>query len=302
MNNYLIYNNEVKDALQKGLPVVALESTIISHGMPYPTNLEVAKKCEQIVRSHGAVPASIAIINGVIRVGLTDDDLMYLATSKEIAKVSRRDMTYILSTKQSGATTVSATMMIAKMAGINVFATGGIGGVHRGASETWDISADLEELAETEVIVVCAGAKAILDLPKTLEYLETKGVPVIGYQTNHLPAFYTADSGLEVPIRADDASTIAHMFKVKQELQLRGGILVVNPIQRSDELDASIVNKAIDQALFEAEQEKITGKKVTPFLLKRVTEFTEGKSLKANQSLVYHNCEVASLIATALKK
>lgn len=301
MNNYLI-NNEVKDALKKGLPVVALESTIISHGMPYPTNLEVAKKCEQIVRSHGAVPATIAIINGVIRVGLTDEDLMYLATSKEVAKVSRRDMTYILSTKQSGATTVSATMMIAKMAGINVFATGGIGGVHRGASETWDISADLEELAETEVIVVCAGAKAILDLPKTLEYLETKGVPVIGYKTNHLPAFYTADSGLEVPIRVDDATTIAQMFKTKQDLQLRGGMLVVNPIQRSDELDASIVNKAIDQALFEAEQEKITGKKVTPFLLKRVTELTEGKSLKANQSLVYHNCEVASLIATALKK
>lgn len=302
MNKYLCISKEIKQALEQKRAVVALESTIISHGMPYPTNLEVAKKCEQIVRDAGAVPASIAIINGIIKVGLTDEDLMYLATSKEIAKVSRRDLAYVISKKQSGATTVSATMMIAKMAGINVFATGGIGGVHRGASETWDISADLEELAETEVIVVCAGAKAILDLPKTLEYLETKGVPVIGYQTNHLPAFYTADSGLEVPIRADDASTIAHMFKVKQELQLRGGMLVVNPIDKADELASSFVNKAIDQALFEAEQQKITGKKVTPFLLKRVTELTEGKSLKANQSLVYHNCEVASLIATALKK
>ena len=302
MNKYLCISKEVKQALEQKRAVVALESTIISHGMPYPTNLEVAKKCEQIVRDAGAVPASIAIINGIIKVGLTDEDLMYLATSKEIAKVSRRDLAYVISKKQSGATTVSATMMIAKMAGIKVFATGGIGGVHRGASETWDISADLEELAETEVIVVCAGAKAILDLPKTLEYLETKGVPVIGFKTNHLPAFYTADSGLEVPIRADDASAIAHMFKVKQELQLRGGMLVVNPIDKADELAASFVNKAIDQALFEAEQEKITGKKVTPFLLKRVTELTEGKSLKANQSLVYHNCEVASLIATALKK
>lgn len=302
MNKYLCISKEVKQALEQKRAVVALESTIISHGMPYPTNLEVAKKCEQIVRDAGAVPASIAIINGIIKVGLTDEDLMYLATSKEIAKVSRRDLAYVISKKQSGATTVSATMMIAKMAGIKVFATGGIGGVHRGASETWDISADLEELAETEVIVVCAGAKAILDLPKTLEYLETKGVPVIGYKTNHLPAFYTADSGLEVPIRADDASTIAHMFKVKQELQLRGGMLVVNPIDKADELAASFVNKAIDQALIEAEQQKITGKKVTPFLLKRVTELTEGKSLEANQSLVYHNCEVASLIATALKK
>ena len=302
MNNYLEISDEVRNALDNGKPVVALETTIVSHGMPYPTNLEVAHKCEQIIREAGATPATLAIINGVIKVGLTDEELMYLATSKEIAKVSRRDMTYILSTKQSGATTVSATMMIAKMVGINVFATGGIGGVHRGASETWDISADLEELAETEVIVVCAGAKAILDLPKTLEYLETKGVPVIGYGTNHLPAFYTSDSGLEVPIRVDDARSVAEMFKTKQNLQLRGGMLVVNPISKEDELDASVVNKAIDIALKEAEQLKITGKKVTPFLLKRVTELTEGKSLKANQSLVYNNCLVASKIAIALKK
>ena len=227
----VIYSKEVKNALLNNLPVVALESTIISHGMPYPTNLEVARKCEEIVRENGAIPATIAIINGDLVVGVDEEQLEYLATSKDILKVSRRDMAYVVANKLSGATTVAATMMIAKLAGIDVFATGGIGGVHRGVEETWDISADLEELAITDVCVVCAGAKAILDLPKTLEYLETKGVLVVGYNTNDLPAFFTRNSGIEVPIRIDTPLEIARVIKAKKDLKINNGILITNPIE-----------------------------------------------------------------------
>ena len=302
MNNYLEISAEVKKALSLGKPVVALETTIVSHGMPYPTNLEVAHHCEQIIRDHGATPATIAIINGIIKVGLNDEELMYLATSKQIEKVSRRDLAYIVANQKSGATTVSATMLIAKMAGISVFATGGIGGVHRGVSETWDISADLEELAMTDVVVVCAGAKAILDLSKTLEYLETKGVPVIGFKTKHLPAFYTSDSGYPVPISLDSAEEVAQMFIASRNLGFKCGMLVTNPIDKKDELSVEVMNEAIEQALKEANEANITGKRVTPFLLQRVVELTGGESLQANQSLVYHNCEVASEIAVELAK
>lgn len=296
------FSKEVEEALKNNQPVVALESTIISHGMPYPTNLEVARCCEQIVRDNGATPATICIINGDLCVGIDDEQLEYLATSKDIVKTSRRDLAYICSNKLSGATTVATTMIIAHLAGIKVFATGGIGGVHRGVSETWDISSDLEELAKTNVCVVCAGAKAILDLPKTLEYLETKGVPVIGYQTNTLPAFFTRSSDCEVPLRCDTPQEIASMLKIKWDLHLDGGALVTNPIPEEYSLDEVVMNNAIDEAIVEMNKLNITGKKVTPYLLAKINELTKGQSLESNKHLVYNNCMLAAQIAKELYK
>ena len=298
----VIYSKEVKNALLNNLPVVALESTIISHGMPYPTNLEVARKCEEIVRENGAIPATIAIINGDLVVGVDEEQLEYLATSKDILKVSRRDMAYVVANKLSGATTVAATMMIAKLAGIDVFATGGIGGVHRGVEETWDISADLEELAITDVCVVCAGAKAILDLPKTLEYLETKGVLVVGYNTNDLPAFFTRNSGIEVPIRIDTPLEIARVIKAKKDLKINNGILINNPIEEKYSFNKDEMDNAIQTALIEMNNLKITGKQVTPYLLSKINEITKGQSLEANKHLVYNNCKLAALISKELKQ
>ena len=299
--NKIKYNSEVLHALEHNLPIVALESTIISHGMPYPANLEVAKKCEQIVRDNGAVPATIAIINGEIIVGVTEEQLEYLATSKEVLKVSRRDFAYVIANKLSGATTVAATMMIAKMANIALFATGGIGGVHRGVEQSWDISADLEELATTDVCVVCAGAKSILDLEKTLEYLETKGVLVVGYQTNELPAFFTKESGIEIPIRMDSPLEIAKTLKTKKELNITQGILITNPIDGKYSLNKKEIDKTISNAIKEMEEQNIKGKKVTPYLLSKINELTKGESLNANKQLVYSNCKLAALIAVELK-
>ena len=265
--------------------------------MPYPDNLEVARRCEEIVRENGAVPATIAIINGKIIVGINDEQLNYMATSKEVIKVSRRDLPLVIAKGQSGATTVAATSLIAELANIHFFATGGIGGVHRGVSETWDISADLEELGMTNVCVVSAGAKAILDLEKTLEYLETKGVPVISYQTDELPAFFCRYSGIKTPIRLDDPNDIAKMLDVKWKLNLQGGALICNPINKEDSLDYDIMTKAIEKALKEMNDLGIKGKEVTPFLLSKINELTEGNSLASNKKLVYSNCRLAALIA-----
>lgn len=299
--NKIKYNSEVLHALENNLPIVALESTIISHGMPYPANLEVAKKCEQIVRDNGAVPATVAIINGEIIVGVTEEQLEYLATSKDVLKVSRRDFAYVIANKLSGATTVAATMMIAKMANIALFATGGIGGVHRGVEQSWDISADLEELATTDVCVVCAGAKSILDLEKTLEYLETKGVLVVGYQTNELPAFFTKESGIEIPIRMDSPLEIAKTLKTKKDLNITQGILITNPIDGKYSLNKKEIDETISNAIKEMEEQNIKGKKVTPYLLSKINELTKGESLNANKQLVYSNCKLAALIAVELK-
>ena len=296
------FNDEVKKALDNNLPIVALESTIISHGMPYPENLEVARKCEQTVRDNGAIPATIAIINGEIIVGVTDEQLEYLATSKDVLKVSRRDFAYVISKKLSGATTVAATMMIAKMANIKLFATGGIGGVHRGVANTWDISADLEELGKTDVCVVCAGAKSILDLEKTLEYLETKGVLVIGYQTEELPAFFTRESGIKVPIKLDTPEEIADIIKNKIELNINEGLLVANPIDKKFSLNKKEIDKTISDAILEMNKLNIQGKAVTPYLLSKINELSKGVSLNANKELVYNNCKLAAQIAVALKR
>lgn len=297
MKDYIVLGKHVQEAIDNNIPIVALESTIISHGMPYPDNLEVARRCEEIVRENGAVPATIAIINGKIIVGINDEQLNYMATSKEVIKVSRRDLPLVIAKGQSGATTVAATSLIAELANIHFFATGGIGGVHRGVSETWDISADLEELGMTNVCVVSAGAKAILDLEKTLEYLETKGVPVISYQTDELPAFFCRYSGIKTPIRLDDPNDIAKMLDVKWKLNLQGGALICNPINKEDSLDYDIMTKAIDKALKEMNDLGIKGKEVTPFLLSKINELTEGNSLASNKKLVYSNCRLAALIA-----
>ena len=299
MNYQIKYSEEVLNALQNNKPVVALESTIISHGMPYPDNLEVARKCETIVRENGAVPATIAIIKGQIVVGINDEELEYMATSKEILKVSRRDLAYVVSQKLSGATTVATTSLIAALAGVHFFATGGIGGVHRGVSETWDISADLEELGTTNICVVSAGAKSILDLPKTLEYLETKGVPVVGYKTSIFPAFFCNESTEKVPLRLDDPKEIADMIKVKWDLGLNGGILIANPIDGKYSLSKEMIDTVIENAIKEMNELKIIGKEVTPFLLSKINEITKGTSLAANKQLVYSNCKLAAQIAKA---
>lgn len=297
MKYQIKYSEEVLKAIQNNLPVVALESTIISHGMPYPDNLEVARKCENIIKENGAVPATIAIIKGQIVVGINDEELEYMASSKDIFKVSRRDLPYVISQKLSGATTVATTSLIANLARIHFFATGGIGGVHRGVSETWDISADLEELGMTNICVVSAGAKSILDLPKTLEYLETKGVPVVGYNTSIFPAFFCNESSEKVPLRLDTPKEIAEMIKVKWDLGLNGGILVANPIDRKYSLSKEMIDNVINEAILEMNSLKIIGKEVTPFLLAKINEITKGNSLAANKQLVYSNCELAAQIA-----
>jgi len=301
MNDFLVISPEVNDALEKKLPVVALESTIISHGMPYPQNVETALKAEEIVRENGAIPATIAIIDGKLKVGLTNDEIDYLGKQGlNVIKTSRRDIPYIVSKKHDGATTVSATMIIAALAGIKVFATGGIGGVHRGASLTFDISTDLEELAQTNVAVVCAGAKSILDLEKTLEYLETKGVPVIGYKTEFLPAFYTSESPYKVNYNLESAKEIASFLNNKWAIGLKGGVVIANPIPKAYEIEDKTINKAIDDAIVEMEKLNITGKDTTPYLLSKVVELTGGKSLEANIKLVYNNCKLAAEVAKNL--
>ena len=298
LNPYLDVNPEVAAALAAGKPVVALESTIISHGMPYPQNVETALNVEKIIRENGAVPATIAIIGGRLKAGLTPEEIDYLGRSgRNVAKASRRDLAVLVSKGMDGATTVTTTMMIAAMAGIKVFATGGIGGVHRGAETTMDISADLEELANTPVVVVCAGAKAILDLKLTLEYLETHGVPVIGFGTEELPAFYSRHSGLKVDYQLDTAQEVAKAFYVQQHLGLKGGMLVTNPIPEEYSMDDAVINKAIDAALAEMNTLGIHGKEATPFLLAKVKDLTGGDSLDSNIQLVYNNAKVASLIA-----
>ena len=303
MNKYLDISPEVAEALNSGKPVVALESTIISHGMPYPRNVETALLVEQTIRENGAVPATIAIIGGRLKAGLSKDEIEYLGKSgRNVAKTSRRDIAALVARKADGATTVTTTMMIAHMAGIRIFATGGIGGVHRGAETTMDISADLEELAQTPVMVVCAGAKSILDLGLTLEYLETKGVPVIGYGTDELPAFYTRQSGFGVDYRMDSPEELAAAFKASHDMGLKGGMLVTNPIPEEYAMPLTTINAAIDQAIAECEAQGIHGKKTTPFLLARVAELTGGDSLASNIRLVYNNAKVAAQTAAAYCK
>lgn len=301
MNQYLDISEEVSNALKNELPVVALESTIISHGMPYPQNVETALMVEETVKKNGAVPATIAIIGGRLKVGLTKEEIDYFGKKgTAITKASRRDLAPIIAKKLDGATTVTTTMMIAHMAGIKIFATGGIGGVHRGAETTMDISADLEELASTPVTVVCAGAKSILDLGLTLEYLETKGVPVIGYNTEELPAFYTRKSGFKVDYTVSTPEELAEIISVRDKLNLKGGMLVTNPIPEEYSMDADYINAAIEQALQKAKEQGITGKMTTPFLLKEVTDITGGNSLSANIKLVLNNAAVAAQTAVAL--
>lgn len=302
MNKYVVLSDEVKNGMEKGLPIVALESTIISHGMPYPQNVAMAREVEQIIRDNGAVPATIAIVDGKIKVGLSDDELEMFGSSKGIAKVSRRDLADVVSSKILGATTVATTMIAAKLAGIKFFVTGGLGGVHRGWETHLDISADLEELANTDVTVICAGAKSILDLPATLEYLETKGVPVIGYKTKNLPAFFTRDSGLPLALFSDDITHIADMVKTKWELGLQGGVVVANPIPEADALAPEYIDGIIENAVKEAEERHIVGKDITPFLLGKIVELTGGKSLEANIKLVKNNAKVGAKLAVEFFK
>ena len=298
MNKYLDIKPEVAEALAAGKPVVALESTIISHGMPYPQNVETALQVEQIIRDCGAVPATIAIIGGRLKAGLTAEEIEYFGKKGQaITKASRRDLAVICARGMDGATTVTTTMIIAHMAGIKVFATGGIGGVHRGAETTMDISADLEELGQTPVMVVCAGAKSILDLGLTLEYLETKGVPVIGYGTSELPAFYTRQSGFGVDYRVDTPQELAAIFKASHDMGLKSGMLVTNPIPEEFAMPKSVIDAAIDQAIGECKEKGIKGKETTPFLLARVAELTGGDSLASNIRLVFNNAKVAALTA-----
>lgn len=300
LKKYLEIHPEVQKALEEGKPVVALESTIISHGMPYPKNIEMAQNVSRIVRENGAIPATIAIINGVLKVGLTKEEIEFLGTSKDVVKASRRDLPFVISKKLNGATTVATTMILADLAGVRVFATGGIGGVHRGAQETFDISADLQELANTNVAVICAGAKSILDIGLTLEYLETNGVPVIGFGTDEFPAFYTRRSGFGVDYRVDSSLEVAEALKAKWDLNLKGGMVIGNPIPEQFEMDYDTITNAIETALREADENNITGKKVTPFLLDKVKTITAGQSLASNIELVYNNAKVAAQIATDL--
>ena len=303
LNKYLDVNPEVAQAIREGRPVVALESTIISHGMPYPQNVETALNVERIIRENGAVPATIAIIGGRLKAGLTAEQIEYFGKKgRDIAKASRRDLAVLCARGEDGATTVTTTMIIAHMAGINIFATGGIGGVHRGAETTMDISADLEELGHTPVMVICAGAKSILDLGLTLEYLETKGVPVIGYGTEELPAFYTRKSGFKVDYRMDSPEELASAFKAQNDMALGGGMLVTNPIPEEYAMPLDTINAAIDQAIAECNARGIHGKETTPFLLARVAELTGGDSLASNIQLVYNNAKLAAQTADAYCK
>lgn len=301
MKQYLSYSTEVKEALEQGKAVVALESTIISHGMPYPQNVETALEVEQAVREQGAVPATIAILDGQLKVGLSKDEITKLGQlGTSVVKASRRDLPFLIAQKKAGATTVAATMIVAQMAGIAVFATGGIGGVHRGASQSFDISADLQELAKTNVAVVCAGVKSILDLPLTLEYLETQGVAIVGYQSDAFPAFYTRDSGLKVDYRLDSPQAIAQALQAKWDMQLQGGVVIANPIPEAFNMDADEMNATINEALKQADAQGIKGKNVTPFLLAKVKELTQGQSLKSNIALVLNNARLAAQIAASL--
>ena len=294
---YMDIKPEVEKALEEGTPVVALESTIISHGMPYPKNVETALAVEDVIRKNGAVPATIAIIGGRIKIGLTADEIEYMAKADNVLKVSRRDFPLVISQKLDGATTVAGTMIAANMAGIKVFVTGGIGGVHRGAGESFDISAYLEELKMTDVAVVCAGVKSILDIGATLEYLETAGVPVITYGTDVFPAFYSRESGFTSECRIDDTAKIADLIRTKEQLGLRGGILIACPVPAEDEIPFDKMDVVIKQALEECEEKGIKGKRITPFLLSRVKDLTEGSSLEANINLVLNNADIGAKIA-----
>ena len=301
LNNYLKLSPEVADALRTGKPLVALESTIISHGMPYPQNVKTALECERVCRENGAVPATCAIIGGKLCAGLTAEEIDYLGREgAKVTKASRRDLPLLLAKGMDGATTVAATMIVARLAGIKVFATGGIGGVHRHGEDTMDVSADLDELSKTPVCVVCAGAKAILDLPRTMEYLETKGVPVIGFGTDELPAFYTAKSGIPLQWRADDPMEVADAIHAAEGLGYDGGMLVTVPIPAEWSMDPDYINGAIDKALKEADEQGVTGKAVTPFLLARIKDITGGSSLEANIQLVFNNVKTAARIAAQL--
>lgn len=302
LEKYLDINPEVKAALEEGKPVVALESTIISHGMPYPKNVETALRVESIIRENGAIPATIAILEGKLKVGLTAEEVEFLGKTKGVIKTSRRDIPFIVSNKLNGATTVASTMIIAALAGIKVFATGGIGGVHRGAERTMDISADLEELSMTDVAVICAGCKSILDIGLTREYLETKGVPVVGFQTEELPAFYTRKSGFKVDYKVDSEEELAKALKAKWDLGLKGGMVVANPIPEEFEMDYDIINNAINEAVKEADEKGIVGKESTPFLLAKVKEITGGSSLESNIQLVFNNAKVGAKLAVELSK
>ncbi len=291
---------EIRCALADRRPVVALETTIVTHGMPYPDNIATARSLESAIREHGAVPATIAVMGGAVRVGLSESELDMLANTKGVLKLSRNDLAYAIATGQPGATTVAATMICARLAGIRVFATGGIGGVHRGAESTFDISADLEELARTSVAVVCAGAKALLDLPKTLEYLETRGVPVIGYRTSEFPAFWSRSSGLPVPMRLDSTTEIARVLELKWSLGLEGGALVANPIDAADEIPAGEMAGYIETAVAEAGARGVSGKAVTPYILARLVEITNGRSLRANIALAQSNARLAAQLASSM--
>lgn len=302
LKNYIVLSEEVQKAKDEGAPIVALESTIISHGMPYPQNVEMALEVEEIIRQNGAVPATIAIIDGKIKVGLNEEELELFGKSSDVAKVSRRDLAQVVATKKLGATTVATTMICAEMADIEMFVTGGIGGVHRGAETTMDISADLEELAQTNVAVVCAGAKSILDLGLTMEYLETKGVPVIGYETEYLPSFYSRSSEFKLPFHTDSVDVIAETLKTKWELDLQGGAVIANPIPEEHAMDEDFINGIIAKAIEEAEENNIVGKDSTPFLLAKVKDLTDGKSLDVNIELVKHNAKVGAQIAVSLNE
>jgi pseudouridine-5'-phosphate glycosidase len=299
-SRYLDIKPEVAQALARGKAVVALESTIISHGMPYPRNVETALEVERIVRENGAEPATIAILGGRLKIGLSREEIEHLGKAENVVKTSRRDIPFVVAKKMDGATTVASTMILAAMAGISIFATGGIGGVHRGATQTFDISADLQELAQTNVAVVCAGAKSILDIGLTLEYLETNGVPVVGYGTDEMPAFYTRKSGFSVDYRVDSVEELAEAIHAKWAMGLAGGLIIANPIPEAYEMPSRIINDAIEQAIRDAEREGIHGKAATPYLLAKVKEQTEGESLESNIQLVYDNARVAAQLAVAL--
>lgn len=299
LKDYLDIHPDVAQALAEGRPVVALESTIISHGLPWPQNLEVARDLEAVIREEGAVPATVGIVKGRIVVGLSDDQIVEFAQNSNVVKVSRRDLATVVALKQDGATTVASTMICAAMAGIRLFATGGIGGVHRGAEVSMDISADLVELSRTQVAVVCSGAKSILDLPKTLEFLETNGVPVLGYQTADFPAFHSRESGLSVDQKVDDVDAVALILKTREDLQMGAGEVIANPIPEADEIAKPVIDGWIATALQEAEEQNVRGKDATPFLLSRLAELSEGVSVAANLALVKNNARIAARIAKA---
>ena len=299
LGKWMDISEEIQNSIKENGPVVALESTIISHGMPFPQNLETALEVERIIRKEGAIPATIAVVEGRIKIGLSNLELEQFAQGTKTVKVSSRDLPLAISQKQDGGTTVAATMICARMAGISIFVTGGIGGVHRGSEKTMDISGDLMEIARTNVAVVCAGIKSILDIPRTLEYLETQGVPVIGYRTDEFPAFYTTTSGYSVQSRINTAEEIARCMKVKWELGLEGGMVIANPVLREDAMDEEVIEEAITKSLKEASEKGIDGKAVTPFLLERISQLTDGESLKTNIALVCNNALVGAKIASA---